>query len=307
MNRLSGKAGLVMSRRQRRNGNRRDQYGIYELSEYNKKKKTKKRKKMTLRSFLGTLIRVAVIITALYGISIGIKYSMQRKAISLYEKEDYEGALNLFEEALTPQLPLLEDFDNDVRLYLADCHVNMGNYGYACCEYSKIKVWSDGKEIPGLNKLQKIAYGLQLYDWQDYREALPILLEAYESGYGSLVLYVGSCYGQIGDLGNMQIYYDVFLQNNPMNSFMYAQYAAISLDEGKMEEALGYIEMGKQLDDQSNIRELLFDEIVYYEKLKDYNTAYEKAKTFVEMYPGDVGGKNEYDLLFTRQTLSEQK
>jgi hypothetical protein len=50
------------------------------------------------------------------------------------------------------------------------------------------------------------------------------------------------------------------------------------------------------------VKELLFDEIVYYEKLKDYNTAYEKAKAFVEEYPGDADGKNEYDLLYTRQS-----
>ena len=91
-----------------------------------------------------------------------------------------------------------------------------------------------------------------------------------------------------------------------MNSFMYAQYAAIALDENRMEDALNYIETGKQLEDQSNIRELLFDEIVYYEKQKDYNTAYEKAKAFIEAYPLDMEGKSEYDILFTRQTLTTQ-
>jgi tetratricopeptide (TPR) repeat protein len=147
-----------------------------------------------------------------------------------------------------------------------------------------------------------VAYGLQLYEWQDYREALPILSEAYEDGYSDLVLYVGSCYGQTGDMENMQLYYDIFLRDNAMNSFMYAQYAAIALDEDNLDEALSYIEQGKQLEDQSNVKELLFDEIVYYEKLKDYNTAYEKAKAFVEEYPGDIDGKNEYDLLYTRQS-----
>ena len=87
---------------------------------------------------------------------------------------------------------------------------------------------------------------------------------------------------------------------------MYAQYAAIALDEDRLEDALNYIETGKQLEDQSNIRELLFDEIVYYEKMKDYNTAYEKAKAFVEAYPNDTAGRNEYDLLYTRQTVTEQ-
>ena len=102
-------------------------------------------------------------------------------------------------------------------------------------------------------------------------------------------------------------YYNVFLRNNEMNSFMYAQYAAIALDEGKMDEALNYIETGKQLEDQSNIKELLYDEIVYYERMKDYNTAYDKAKAFTEAYPMDTDGKNEYDILYTRQTETKEQ
>lgn len=293
-----------MSRQRRRS--KKDKYGIYDIPEYNAPKKHKKKKKHTLRGVMKKLLMIALLGILIYGVSFGVKYSMRAEGVSLYAKGDYEGAIALFEEALIPRLPLLEDFDNDVRFYLADCYVNVGEYGDACYEYSKIKLWAGSKRIKGLDKLQEIAYGLQLYDWQEYRSALPILLKAYENGYSDLVLYVGSCYGQTGDLVNMQTYYDVFLKNNAMNSFMYAQYAALALDEGRLEEALQYIETGKQLEDQSNIRELLFDEIVYYEKLKDYNTAYEKAKAFVDTYPGDMGGRNEYDILYTRQTLASE-
>lgn len=295
-----------MGRRGKRRGNKKDKYGIYEIPEYNSQKKRKKKKKRPLISFMRKLLLVAFLIIIIYGISFGVKYSMRDKGVSLYAKGDYEGAIDLLEEALKPRLPLFEAFDNDIRFYLADCYVNIGEYGIACYEYSKIKLWARNHNVKGLKKLQEVAYGLQLYDWQEYRSALPILLEAYESGYSDLVLYVGSCYGQIGDLENMQIYYNVFLKNHEMNSFMYAQYAAIALDEGKTETALQYIETGMQSKDQSNIRELLFDEIIYYEKLKDYNTAYEKAKAFVETYPGDVRGRNEYDILYTRQTLTSQ-
>lgn len=304
--RIAGRKGrYIMSRHRRRRRNKRDQFGIYELPEYRPVKRKRKKKEFTFRNIVKTFSMIVLLLVIIYGVSFGVKYSMRSKGLSLYEKEDYEGAVDLFEEALKPRLPLLERFDNDVRFYLADCYVNTGEYGFACSEYSQIKLWTK-EESEDFAYLAKVAYGLQLYDWKDYRSALPILLKAYEDGYSDLVLYVGSCYGQTGDLANMQIYYDVFLQNNEMNSFMYAQYAAIALDEDKMEEALSYIEAGKQLEDQSNIKELLFDEIVYYEKLKDYNTAYEKAKAFVEAYPNDVDGKNEYDLLYTRQTITEQ-
>lgn len=288
-----------MSRRRR---NKKDKYGIYEIPNYQKKPVQKKKKKITIGNILKLLTMVFILLLLFYGFSFGIKFSMRNKALSLYEKEDFKGAVDLFEEALKPGLPFLEFFDNDVRFYLADCYIHEGQYGYACAEYNKILVWNDYKDVEGLQQLQKIAYGLQLYEWKEYREALPILLEAYESGYSELVLYVGSCYGQIGDAENMQLYYNVFLQNNEMNSFMYAQYAAIALDQNKLEEAYDYIQKGMQLEEQSSIKELRYDEIVYYEKMNDFDTAFEKASSFVEDYPNDVDGKNEYDLLYTRRT-----
>ena len=72
-----------------------------------------------------------------------------------------------------------------------------------------------------------------------------------------------------------------------------------------MDKALEYIESGKKLIDQSCLKELLFDEIIYYEKIKDYNTAYEKVSEFMEKYPNDVDGRNELDFLYTRQTVEK--
>lgn len=285
--------------------NKRDIYGIYEFSDDSPRRKRKDKKPLTLRG-IGQIFGIVVcMVLVMYVVSFGVKYSMREKGISLYEQQDYAGAIDMFNEALKPRLPLMESFDNDVRFYLADCYINVGEYASACQQYDFIRLWLENEETESLDYLQNVSYGLLLYSWEEYRSALPILLEAYEDGYKDLILYVGSCYGQIGDLENMQIYYNVFLRDNPMNSFMYAQYAAIALDEGRLEEALSYIEIGKGLEDQSNIKEILFDEIVYYEKLKDYNTAYQKACEFIELYPNDVRGKNEYDLLYTRHTLSE--
>lgn len=286
--------------------NKKDIYGIYEFSDDMPKKKRREKKPLTLRRIGRTFGIIVCVLVIMYGVSFGVKYSMREKAISLYEQQDFDGAIDMFREALKPRLPLMESFDNDVRFYLADCYINIGEYTSACQQYDFIRLWLDDEEVEGLDYLQNVSYGLLLYSWEEYRSALPILLEAYEDGYRDLVLYVGSCYGQTGDLENMQIYYNVFLKDNPMNSFMYAQYAAIALDEGRLEEALSYIEIGKGLEDQSNIKEILFDEIVYYEKMKDYNTAYEKACEFVELYSDDINGKNEYDLLYTRHTLSEE-
>lgn len=296
-----------MSRRRKK---QRDKYGIYEIPSYSidYKRKNGRRGRKRKKSSFGVLKLFAVVtflIVMGYAVSISIKYTMKDKGLSLYAQSDYEGALAMFEEAMKPRLPFLEKFDNDIRLYIADCYINADDFGFACQQYGLIRLWSDEKR-DDVKKLEKIAYGLQLYKWKKYQEALPILLEAYEEGNSNLVLYVGSCYGQLGDLENMQLYYDVFLQNHEMNSFMYAQYAALAINNGNMEKALEYIEKGKDLEDKSNISEILFDEIIYYEKLKDYNTAFEKAEEFIEQYPDDVDGRNEYDLLYTRQTIKKR-
>lgn len=298
----------------KRKRNRHDKYGIYEVSSYNynssynntrKNGRRRQKRKKTSFGVLKILITCIVLLIMSYAVAFGVKYSMKDKALSLYQQGDYQGAIDLFEEALKPCIPFLESFDNDVRLYMADCYINEEDYGAACQQYGLIRLWSDG-EREDVKGLEEIAYGLQLYKWEDYRTALPALLKGYESGNSNLVLYVGSCYGQIGDLDNMQLYYDVFLQKNEMNSFMYAQYAALALNNDDLEKALEYIEGGKALDDQSNISEILFDEIVYYEKLKDYNTAFEKAEKYIEQFPDDLDGRNEYDLLYTRQTVKKK-
>lgn len=282
---------------------KKDKYGIFEFSEYGAAPAKKKKK-----SRPGGLIRLLVVCLFLtvfaYGAAFGVKYSMRVRGIAIYTDGNYESAIPLFEEALKPKLLFLEDFDNDVRFYLADCYTAMGEYGDACSMFGQIELWSDGS-VKEADEKKKLSYGLLLFTRKEYREALPILLNAYENGYGDLVLYVGNCYGQTGDLKNMQLYYNIYLQEHPMNGFMNAQYAAISLDEGKLEDAAGYIEEGKKLEDDTNRKELLFDEIVYYEKQKDYDTAFEKAKLFVESFPGDQDGKNEYDLLYTRQKISD--
>ena len=272
-----------MGRRKKRN--RHDKYGIYEIPNYNVKtygrKKKRKKKPASLKGVLKLFLAIWILILLFYAVSYGVKYSMKNEAISLYVDKDYQGAADLFKEALKPRLPLLEEFDNDVRFYLADCYINLGDYELACVEYGKIRLWS-GKNSRKTDDQENIARGLLLYKEMNYKQALPILKKAYEDGYGELVLYVGSCYGQVGDLDNMQLYYNVFLQQHNMNSFMYAQYASIALDEGELDKALEYIESGMELDDRSSIKELLYDEIVYYEKIKDYNTAFEKAEKYIE-------------------------
>ena len=50
----------------------------------------------------------------------------------------------------------------------------------------------------------------------------------------------------------------------------------------------------------SSKRDLLYNEIVVYEKKMDFATAKQKAEEFMQLYPDDEAGQKEYDFLITR-------
>ena len=50
----------------------------------------------------------------------------------------------------------------------------------------------------------------------------------------------------------------------------------------------------------SSRRDLLYNEIVVYEKKHDFQTAKQKAEEFMQLYPDDEAGQREYDFLSTR-------
>ena len=47
-------------------------------------------------------------------------------------------------------------------------------------------------------------------------------------------------------------------------------------------------------------QDLLFNEIVAYEKKLDFQTAKAKAEAYVALYPSDEQGQKEYEFLSTR-------
>ena len=61
------------------------------------------------------------------------------------------------------------------------------------------------------------------------------------------------------------------------------------------------IQTGLSLDvSDSSKRDLLYNEIVVYEKKQDFETAKQKASEFMQLYPDDEAGQKEYDFLSTR-------
>lgn len=76
--------------------------------------------------------------------------------------------------------------------------------------------------------------------------------------------------------------------------------ALCSLAAGEYGQALQYIQEGLALDDEDARQELLFNEVVAYERMLDFSTAQAKAREYVSLYPTDETGQRELEFLNTR-------
>ena len=76
--------------------------------------------------------------------------------------------------------------------------------------------------------------------------------------------------------------------------------AYCSIQEEDYESALSYVQEGQKEEDSEEQPALLFNEIVIYEKMADYDSAKEKLREYLELYPGDIDAVRENYLLETR-------
>ena len=53
-------------------------------------------------------------------------------------------------------------------------------------------------------------------------------------------------------------------------------------------------------------KELRLQEITYYEKIQDYDKAYELAKELYNLYPDYQAGADEYNFLYTRVSHDDE-
>ena len=88
---------------------------------------------------------------------------------------------------------------------------------------------------------------------------------------------------------------------------VYNGLAMCSLASGDYEVALSDIHYGLSLPDDGSRQDLLFNEIVAYERTLDFDTALERAEAYQALYPTDEAGRKELTFLRSRENLQEQE
>lgn len=225
------------------------------------------------------------------------------EGLAFYQNAEYDKALDRFADALSEKQIFSRNKDKNTRLYMADIYMKTADYDKAVEEYDTIlqQTSSDKKNV---GKMKEIAQALADFSDSNYAGALPVL-EQYVKDYPELYLYIGTCYASMNDAEHMFENYEKYIDKYGYNSYLYAQYAAYYISIGEMDNAYGYINNGLASDNTFQ-KELRLQEISYYEKIQNYDKAYELAKVLYELYPEYQDGVDEYNFLYTRVSHDDE-
>ena len=210
----------------------------------------------------GILVLAAVGFLGYQGHERSKQTELFEEASVYFKEEDYKKAIQLFEEAEEHGNIFSGSLNEEMLHYQAEAYMNLGEYEKAIEIYDH---FIKEKPTESMNYMLK---GYCYSQGKEYEKAAETYKEAYEkTGDGEFLL----------KLCNMYIATEDY------------------------EKALTLIEENRKTKDEESGKELLFSEVVIYEKQQDYASAYEKAKEYVEAYPDDEAGKKEMEFLESRQ------
>lgn len=143
--------------------------------------------------------------------------------------------------------------------------------------------------------------GKVYYYMQDYDNARTELTTASEKGSTEAALILGMVYMAQGDTANARSFYQQYIDadgEDPAKG--YNGLALCDIADGDYDSALQNISQGLGDATSDEMRDLLFNEIVVYEKKLDFSTALSKAQEYVQTFKDDEAAVKELTFLQSR-------
>ena len=143
--------------------------------------------------------------------------------------------------------------------------------------------------------------GKVYYYMQDYDNARTELTTASEKGSTEAALILGMVYMVQGDTANARSFYQQYIDadgEDPAKG--YNGLALCDIADGDYDSALQNISQGLGDATSDEMRDLLFNEIVVYEKKLDFSTALSKAPEYVQTFKDDEAAAKELTFLQSR-------
>lgn len=245
------------------------------------------------------------------------------KASAQYRLKDYEATVETCDELLKDEAEVAdayymrgasylnmgyqdrakEDFDQAVALTPEDYTLYLNIYE----AFEKRNLSAVGDEylqtalnIPPKDAEDYYCIGQIYYYLEQYEQAQSALISPVDEKYLPALHLMGRIYLAQEDYVHAKAMYETIQQESGESAETYNGLALCCLSAGEYDQAIQYIEQGLNVAADTEKQELLFNEIVAYEKKLDFTTARVKAENYVTLYPTDEAGQKELAFLKNR-------
>ena len=184
-----------------------------------------------------------------------------------------------------------EDYDMLIEIYEILEHFGQQETGK---EYLQTALSSGGKSM------DNYVIGRIYYYLGEYEPAYLALEQAKDKGGESSCLYLGRAYEATGDYNYAANVYNSYLSSHDGSAELYNQLGLCEIARGDYQKALEAFQAGMQLEDNSILQTLSFNEAVAYEYLGEYEQAAALMNNYLKNYPDDEQARRECEFLSTR-------
>ncbi len=201
------------------------------------------------------------------------------------ELDQYEDAQLSFQNAIEKD----DSYDIYVDVYQSYEQKDMAADGE---DYLKQALEQEGK-----SKEDHYQRGRIYFFMGDNESARKELTLSVDEEYAKAMLFLGKVYLSENDVENARAMYQKYMGLDENIAKGYNGLALCDMLENNYDGALANIQKGLEIAETEDVQELMYNEIVVYEKTMDFQTAKSKMETYIELYPDDAQAQKEYEFL----------
>ena len=189
----------------------------------------------------------------------------------------------------------------DYELYI-NIYENLSAYNLAAEgeEYLNKAFEIKGNDADSLACRGKIYYLLGQNE-----NALTELNAALDKGSTEANLVIAQVYESLGDSEMVETHYKAYAESGAADSEAMCALAEIEMAKQNYVEALSYVNQGLAMEQVTNRRELMQNQIICMEYTSDFSGAWAVIQEYVKMYPDDTKAQREFIFLKNRQAVNE--
>lgn len=203
-------------------------------------------------------------------------------------QSDYEGAKSDFDKVVSMDG---KDYERLIKI-----HQILAHYGYREVgnEYLQSALNAGEKEMTAYDK------GRIYYYMGEYQQAALALEEARQKGGAESYLYLGRSYEAIGEYNYAANVYSSYIAKDSQNAEVYNQLGLCEMARLDYQKALDAFQSAMKIENNGMMQTLLFNEIMAYEYLGEYQKAAVLMESYLKNYPDDETALREQQFLSTR-------